>query len=347
MVSPMKKIEMIVIHPSIVFWSIGTLLFFFLLYSVRSMVAVFLLGLILAAAMAPAIRRMKRHGIPRGWSVLILYLCLLACIVGFLAYLIPIFVSQMESMTKNLPRHIEEVYKAFPLLQSWLGSAESLTYSTATDASTLVSSVFSKTVDIIHYFISLVAILTIAFYLSIEEKGIRRFFSSVTPSKYQDYVVSRAEMVYHKIGTWMLAQFVVMFSVFLLAFLLLFTLKVPYAFILAFLVGILEVIPYIGPILSAIPAILLGFTVSPIVGVLVTVGYIVIQQVEGHVLVPQIMKRAVGLHPIVVILVLLAGAKLGGIIGAFLAVPLATAANVFIQDIFEKKNDSIVSPSTE
>jgi predicted PurR-regulated permease PerM len=114
-------------------------------------------------------------------------------------------------------------------------------------------------------------------------------------------------------------------------------LKVPYALVLAIFGGVLEIIPYLGPIISAIPAIILGFFVSPLTGLLVLVFYILIQQLENHVMVPQIMKKAVGLNPIVVILVLLIGAKIGGTMGAILSIPVATVINVFLQDVFFKK----------
>jgi predicted PurR-regulated permease PerM len=257
--------------------------------------------------------------------------------------------SQVESLASNYSRYAEVLRESFPLLKDWFGNPFPAS-SGAIDSARVggfFGSVFSTTVDVLHGFISLIAMLTIAFYLSIEEKGIRRFFSSVTPDRYQEYVISRAQIVYDKIGHWMLGQFFLMFAVFLSCLVLLLSLDVPYAFLLAFLTGILEVVPYIGPILSAIPAVLLGFTVSPFVGLLVLAGYIVIQQTESHVLVPQVMKRAVGLHPIVVILALLIGAKTGGVIGAILAVPVATGIGVFIKDAFDKKQDSMAGETPD
>lgn len=333
-----------VISPSIVFWTAGVFLACWFLYSVRGIVAVFLLGLILAAAMAPAIRRMRLWGISRAWSVILLYLVLLLLMTAFLAYFIPVMTSQVEGLASDYSRYSGSLGESFPIFKDWIGNPFPVPSGGIDSASAgnFFGSIFSTTVDVLHGFILLIAMLTIAFYLSIEEKGIRRFFSSVTPDRYQAFVISRAQIVYDKIGHWMLGQFFLMFAVFLSCLILLLALDVPFAFLLAFLAGVLEVVPYIGPILSAIPAVLLGFTVSPFVGFLVLAGYVVIQQTESHVLVPQVMKRAVGLHPIVVILALLIGAKTGGVIGAILAVPVATGIGVFIKDAFDKKQD----PST-
>ncbi len=112
---------------------------------------------------------------------------------------------------------------------------------------------------------------------------------------------------------------------------------VPYALSLAFFAGIMEVVPFIGPIISAIPAVIAGFFVSPFTGFMVLLLFFLVQQFENHVIVPQVMRRAVGLNPIAVILALLIGLKLGGILGAILAIPVATAIGVFVGDLFAKQ----------
>ena len=112
---------------------------------------------------------------------------------------------------------------------------------------------------------------------------------------------------------------------------------VPYALILAIFAGIMEIIPYVGPIVSAVPGVVLGFLISPTLGFLALLVYLVSQQMENHVIVPQVMKKAVGLNPISVILALLIGARLGGAIGAILAIPVATGISLFINDLLEKR----------
>jgi len=118
----------------------------------------------------------------------------------------------------------------------------------------------------------------------------------------------------------------------LLVYLGLTLLGVKYALTLALIAGILEIVPYVGPIISAIPGIILAFLQAPVLGLLVLILYIVIQQLENYVIFPQVMKKTVGLNPIVIIIAMLIGAKLAGILGIILSVPITAAITEFVKD---------------
>ena len=115
---------------------------------------------------------------------------------------------------------------------------------------------------------------------------------------------------------------------------------VPYALILALFAGFFELIPYLGPIISAVPAVALAFLISPVTGFMVLGLYIAIQQMENHIITPQVMKKAVGLNPVIVILALLIGAKVAGIYGAILAIPVAAIISVLVSDIMKKEDNA-------
>ena len=132
-----------------------------------------------------------------------------------------------------------------------------------------------------------------------------------------------------------MGQLFVMLIIFALDAVGLYLVGVPYALILGIFAGLLEIIPYVGPIISAIPGVILGFMVSPTTGLLALLVYCIAQQFEGNVVVPRVMKKAVGLNPIAIILALLIGAKLGGILGVILSIPVATAVGLFIRDIMD------------
>jgi predicted PurR-regulated permease PerM len=119
-----------------------------------------------------------------------------------------------------------------------------------------------------------------------------------------------------------------------LCYILLFSLQIPFALPLAILTGLMEVVPVIGPIISAIPPILIALTISPAVAIFVAAGYLVIQQFESHIIVPQVMKRVVGLNPLVVILAIAIGGRLLGISGALLAVPIAVVVQIILEELF-------------
>ncbi len=113
-------------------------------------------------------------------------------------------------------------------------------------------------------------------------------------------------------------------------------LGIRFALLLAIIAGILELVPYIGPVLSAIPAVILAFFQAPILALWILILYIVVQQLENYLLVPVIMKKVVGLNPVVVIIALLIGGKLLGILGIILAVPAAAVLAEFFKDIKRK-----------
>ena len=120
-------------------------------------------------------------------------------------------------------------------------------------------------------------------------------------------------------------------------------LGVEFALPLALVAAVFEVIPLFGPILSSIPAILIALITSPLLALLVVILYIIVQQIESHILVPQIMKRAVGLNPLVVILAIAIGDRLLGIPGAFFAVPIAVVCHIFVDDYLKGHDDSAIA----
>ncbi len=169
-----------------------------------------------------------------------------------------------------------------------------------------------------------------------EEDGIKKFIISIVPEKKKEYAASFADRIEKKIGKWMLGQLFLMLVIFILDFIGLYLVGVPYPLLLAIFAGILEVVPYVGPIISAVPGVILGFLVSPTVGFLALLVYLVAQQFESHVVIPLTMKKAIGLNPVITIVAILIGFKLAGVLGAVISVPAATAISLFVSDLMEK-----------
>ncbi|KKS14295.1 MAG: hypothetical protein UU67_C0003G0017 [Candidatus Daviesbacteria bacterium GW2011_GWB1_41_5] len=148
----------------------------------------------------------------------------------------------------------------------------------------------------------------------------------------QEKVQKILRLVEEKLGAWLRGQVVLSLLIGAMTYAGLLILGVEFALPLAILAGLLEVVPVIGPIIAAIPAVLLALTVSPFQAGLVTGLYVAIQQLEGHVVVPQVMRRAVGLNPLLVILAISVGGRLLGIGGALLAVPIAVVIQLVLQE---------------
>ncbi len=334
------------ISTGIIFRTVLILLGVWFLYIVRDIIAVLFIAVIVTAAIEPLVNWMHKYKIPRPAGVFLIYIALFLIMGTIVYFMIPPIISQSRDLFQNIPSYIERVTGIFRGVESFAQShnfafdPQSFFQNLSDSLTKSSSAIFSTTLGVLTGFISVVVVMSLTFYMSVKKDGMKGFVVAITPSKYHDYAVSATERIKVKIGKWVQGQFILMLAIFALDFLALYFLKVPYALILAILGGLLEIIPYIGPIISAVPAVILGFLISPITGFLVAAAYILIHQVEGHVIAPQVMRKAVGLNPIVVILALLVGAKIGGVLGAILSVPIVTAASVFVDDLVEKKNEN-------
>lgn len=331
------------ISTGIIFRTILILLGMYFLYLVSSIIAVFFIALIFTAAIGPLINWLAGKKIPRSLSVLAIYL-ILFCIAGSLvAVIIPEIAAQSRDFSENTPFYAEKIEKTFGGIQSFIDShgaffnVNEIAKNAISSIPKSSSQVFSTTAGVFHGLVSIIVILSLTFYLSVKEDGMKKFLELVVPLNHQAYAVSLAKRMEEKIGKWMQGQFFLMLIVFALDFLVLYFLNVPYALVIALIGGVMEIIPYLGPILGGVPAVIMGFLISPTTGLLVLLFYVLIQQIENHIIVPQVMRKAVGLNPIAVILALLVGAKLGGILGAVLSVPIVAALSVLVGDLVNKK----------
>lgn len=317
-------------------------LLLWVLYLVREVVVLFFLSVILTATLDPLISWMTKKKISRSLAVFIIYLILFLGVAIIFSFLIPPLVGQFKDFVKNLPAYNEAFAKSFSGFEQ-----HALSYGINFNSHELLQNLsgnlfqssaqfFGATVSVVTFFISTLVVLALTFYMSVKEDGMNKFLLSITPEAHGQYVISVANRIKSKIGKWLAGQLILMVIIFILDFIALSIFNIPYALVLALLAGLLEIVPYLGPIISATLASLLGLLISPFTGLVVLAVLTVIQQIESHIIVPQIMRKAVGLNPVVVILSLLIGAKLGGTMGAILAIPIATSIGVVVGDLVEK-----------
>ena len=333
------------ISTSIIFKTILIILGLWFLYLVRDVIVLLIISVIIVAAIEPAVNYFQKKRIPRGVSVLIIYVLLLALIAGGFSLLIPPLSDQFHDFSANHPEYSQKFQNSLGPIKNFIQtnhiniSMEQLSGNIGSSLSDLTGNIFTKTIGVFSGFISLIVVFSLTFYMSVKEDAMIGFVKLATPEKHRKYAVSLAEKIKSKIGKWLLGQLALMIIIAIFVYIGLSLAGVPYALVLSIFAGIMEIIPYIGPIISAIPGIILGFLVSPTIGLLALAVYVIAQQFENHIIVPQIMKKAVGLNPIVVILALIVGAKLGGTLGAILAIPVATAIGLFISDLVNKKTE--------
>jgi len=186
--------------------------------------------------------------------------------------------------------------------------------------------------------LSFVLIVVLSFYLAVQEDGVSNFLKVITPLKNEKYIISLWKRSQKKIGYWMQGQILLGLIVGVLLYLGLTILGVKNAILLSVFAAFFEIIPLFGPVIAAIPAVLLSFADGGLTAGLLVIGlYLIIQQFENHLIYPLVVKKVVGVSPIMVILALVIGYKLAGFLGVLLSVPIAAAITEYFRDVVEGK----------
>ncbi len=312
------------------------------LYLVRDLLLMIFVAIVIASGLDPMIDYFHKRKIPRTISLLVVYIFLIAIITLIIYVLVPPIIEQIQQLIVILPQYFEIVSdylgKNFNIFEEEVSNFEEVTKSLTGKFGDFATNIYDTLSGFLGGLLTLIIILVLSFYFTVEEDNFKKFITSITPTKHRLYIEDLVKRIQRQIGLWLRGQLTLGLIVGVLIFIGLSVLDVRYALILALLAAIFEIVPYIGPILAAIPAVFLAFNQSPTTGFLVIGLYLIVQQIENHIIVPKVMGKTVGLNPLVVILVILVGSKIAGIMGAILAVPIATALQVFLRDIFEMKD---------
>lgn len=321
-------------------------LLFIVAYKLQHLLLIVLVSIIIATAVGQGTKVLARLKISRTWSVLILYVGFFAVMFVGISLLLPPLFNDLTDLASGLPATLNSLTQ----INSAVDPLSSITGGLATSFSLgdiivaiqkfilqLSDSIFSTASVIFGGVFSFILILVISFYLSVQEKGIENFLRVVLPLRYEDYVLDLWRRAQDKIGLWFQGQILLGLLVGFAVFIGLTILGVKYALTLGIIAAVFEIIPFFGPILSSIPGILLGFSIGPGLGLIVLAFYIIIQQLESHVIYPLVAKKVIGVPPLIVILSFLAGAELYGFLGMVIAVPLATVAMEMASDMEKRK----------
>lgn len=321
----MRTIE--ISHRTIVF-IISFLLGLWVLWQIKTVLIVLFFAFLVATALRPLADRLSQFKIPRAVSILLIYVLVLGSIIGVFASIIPPLFDQTRSLVDILPKYLNQ----FGIQNiDEKGIASQLT-----NIGQLPVDVIRFATGVLSNIFVVFAVLVLAFYIILEHATLDRRLSVF----FGDDAV-RARNFLHKLedrlGRWIRGELVLMTIIAVITYIGLRLLGIQFALPLALLAGILEIVPNVGPIISAVPAIVVGFTISPVIGIAVMAFYFLVQQIENGVIVPKIMQASVGLSPLVTLMALGVGAELGGILGAVLAVPLLLVIRVVLEEFFAPK----------
>lgn len=315
----------------IIFKVVLTLLGVVFVWLVRDIILLLILALIFASAMEPLVDYLHERKFPRGLSVLMVYIVVLGLGSLVVYLMIPPVVEQFKILRQNLPQYSQ-------VFQLQIGNFSLQEYlQQAFSGSGTGNSVVENTFGVFNGALDIIAVLVISFYLVAEEKGMKNFIAALFPAGRQEVVLQVIRKIQKKMGWWVIGQIIISFGIFIFTYFGLLILHVRFALALALVAGLFEIVPYIGPFLSAIPAIFIAFVQNPNNPALVLwviVLYILVHEVEGYVLVPKIMEKTVGTSPLLTLLALLIGYQLAGVVGLVISVPLATALTVVTKEFW-------------
>ncbi len=314
------------------------------LYLLRDVLVIIIVSVILASALNPWVNSLQRRKIPRVVAATFIYLLFFGSFIGVLLVLVPPIATQVSQIATHFPEYYNQVvsgfeqFQDFSLQQRVIDNLDAAFKSLQLNIGQSTGGVFSLLGSIFGGFFSFIGVVVITFYMLLEDSALKKFLRAVTPVKYQPYVFQLVNRSQDRLQSWLRGQLILSLIIGVLTFIGLEILGMDYALVLALWAGLTEFIPYLGPTIGAIPAVLLALTTGNfLLAIAVVVLYIIVQQLENHFIVPKVMQKAVGLNPLVVIIVMLVGAKLAGIPGLLLAVPFALMIKTFTDDFTTAK----------
>lgn len=323
--------------------AVGVGVALWLAVTLREILLQLLIATILATGLNPLVMFLKSHGVPRAAAVLLIYLALIVGLVALGIVVVPPIVQEIDEVLRNAPHYgdlatqfLQDLQAQFPFLPpldeqileqvrglgAQLGAIATQALAVARFALTLFSGLLST-----------LLVLLIALYLIVDGQRIRDYLISFVPTGRWPRARRVMDAIGVRMGGWLIGQVALILIVGFTSYVGLSLLGIPGAPVLALIAGIGEAIPIVGPIISAVPAVIVAFTVSPVHGALTAGLYLLIQQLENYLLVPKLMERAVNLHPLAVVLALIVGGELQGVLGAIVAVPLAAAIAVVLNEV--------------
>jgi predicted PurR-regulated permease PerM len=297
------------------------------LYQIREVIVILFIAIIFMSALYPVVGFLDRFKVPRALSIAVTYILIIAIIIGLLTLVISPLIDQTSNLVTHLPTTVNDFFPSNVFVNQSI--IQEQINSVSQNAVNLSLTLFNN-------IIAFISVVVLTFYLLLERDKldglIAQFFIG-----HEQRVIRTTHRIEDKLGSWLRGQLALSLIIGVMVYITLLLLGIPFALPLAILAGLLEVVPVIGPIISSIPSIIVALTISPIQGLFVGVAFFIIQQLENNLIVPQVMKKAVGLNPLIVILAVAIGGKLLGIAGALLAVPIAVVIQILTEDYIQEK----------
>jgi len=290
--------------------------------------SLFIAYIIMSAAKQP-VDALTKKGLSRGFAVFIVFLSFFVGIGFVISWIIPPFVSETALFIKHFPRIVESIRTTLPINVGSLSLAQYIPNVT-NNFIAVIGSVFSNAA----FFVSTIFF---SIYLTLDSNILKTIFSRFVDKQQLDKMLKIEVKIEKRLGQWLLGELFLMSIIGTTTYVALLLLGVRYALPLGIIAGILEAIPNVGPVVAAIPMFLVGFSQYPLLGFFTLLVAVGIQQFENHIIVPMVMKRVVGLHPILTLIVLVVGGRIAGVLGMLFAIPLALVVETIVTGLQDER----------
>jgi len=323
----------------------------------------FFLALFFSAALFPGVEYLEKKKFPRALAISTLFLGVLGAFIFLISNLLPALIEQFIALGEWILGNVKEIYfgnysslpeflqKYGPNLQEYVRGFDEYLKNLETDSEAqkgliqIIGDTFKPWKDGIASFFgsflsflsSLFLVLILSFFILFDRESLKSFFLSFFSPHTKKYAAEKTGQMQTKIAQWIHGQMILFMFMGGVTWIVLTLLGVDYALTLGFLTGVAEFIPYLGPLLAFLLAMPIAFGAGPETGLYVVTFFVILQLVEGNILVPMVMKKAVGIPPLVTILAMLIGFEFLGVIGAVLAIPVASILGIFVSDLLKKE----------
>ena len=317
---------------STILMAIGVVVGLKVLLDIKEFIFALFIALMFSSILKQPIGYLTRRKIHRSIATLLVFCGVLVVGVFIVSWIVPSLIEETALFSRFFPRILTEAERLFPALKDSLSSLNVIP-SVTQQAVGFITALFSNVI----FFVSTI-FMTI--YLSIDPHIVQTLLSHLFPHENLEKIDAVVVRVEKRLGMWMAGELILMTIVGVLTYIGLTIIRVPYSLPLALIAGLLEVVPSIGPTVAAIPAFFVGLTFSPLMAGYTVLVAVIVQQLENHLIVPVVMNKVTGFHPIATFFFLVIGAHYAGVLGALLAVPTALVVLTILEETHVIKKSS-------